>query len=86
MAPQPGASVLRRGEPLRLLGARADDAACADPPGTVRLAADGSVRVATARGWLVPTRLQRAGASALGVREFQRGRGLVDGEVLGSTT
>jgi methionyl-tRNA formyltransferase len=83
MAPKPGAFAERGGEPLRILAARAEPGPCDDPPGTVRVADDGAVRIATGDGWLVPTRLQRAGARALDVADFQRGRGLADGERLG---
>jgi methionyl-tRNA formyltransferase len=82
MAPKPGAFTTWQGEPLRILAAHAEPDRCDDPPGTVRVAADGAVRVATGRGWLVPTRLQRAGARPLDVADLQRGRGLADGERL----
>jgi len=83
MAPKPGAFTAWQGELLRLLAARAEPGPCSDPPGTVHVRDDGRVRIATGRGWLVPTRLQRAGARALDVAAFQRGRGLADGERLG---
>lgn len=83
MSPKPGAFAAWRGEPLRILGARAEPGPCDAAPGTVRVGSDGAVRIATGEGWLVPTRLQRAGARALDVADFQRGRGLDDGEHLG---
>jgi hypothetical protein len=49
----------------------------------VSLAADGTPRIATGQGWLVPTLLQRAGGRALETAEFQRGHGLTDGARLG---
>jgi methionyl-tRNA formyltransferase len=90
MAPKPGAFAVWEGAPLRILAARAepaeveDDAvegggAPPDPPGTVRLDASGAPRIATGRGWLAPTVLQRAGGRPLPVDAFQRGRGLPDG-------
>jgi methionyl-tRNA formyltransferase len=82
MAPKPGAFVVQDGEPLRILGARAEPGPTDDPPGTVRVGDDGRVRIATADGWLVPTRLQRAGGRPLDVADFQRGRGLADGSRL----
>jgi len=85
MAPRPGAFVPWRGEPLRVLASRAEpaDGTPTDPPGTVRVAEDGGVRIATGGGWLVPTRLQRAGGRALDTADFQRGRGLADGDRVG---
>ena len=83
MSPKPGAFVLWQGEPLRILAARVEPGHCDDAPGTVGAAPDGGVRIATGDGWLRPTRLQRAGARALDVADFQRGRGLADGERLG---
>jgi len=84
MAPKPGAFADGAGEPLRILAARAEPGPCTDAPGTVRLAPDGAIRIATGDGWLRPTRLQRAGGRALDVADFQRGRGLSDGERLGA--
>lgn len=83
MAPRPGAFTERAGEPLRILAAEAVDGRCDVPPGTVRIAPDGRPLIATREGWLAPTRLQRAGARALAVADFQRGRGLRSGERLG---
>jgi len=85
MAPKPGAFTVWEGERLRVLGARAEPGPVDDPPGTVRLAADGAPRVATGSGWLVPTVLQRAGGKALPARELQRGRGPSDGTRLGDS-
>jgi hypothetical protein len=39
-------------------------------------------RIATGDGWLVPTRLQRAGGKPLDVDAFLRGRPFTDGERL----
>ena len=84
MSPRPGATTTWDDAPLRILGARAEPAEPdATPPGTVRVDGDGTVRIATGNGWLVPTRLQRAGARAVVVADFQRGRGLRDGDRLG---
>lgn len=83
MAPRPGAFTRWHGEPLRILGARTAAGSPDDPPGMVRIGDDGTARVATGEGWLVPTRLQRPGGRALDVAAFQRGRGLADGDRLG---
>jgi methionyl-tRNA formyltransferase len=83
MAPRPGAFVSRGGEPLRILAARAEPAPATDPPGTVRLASDATPRIATGEGWLVPMALQRPGGRVLAAADFQRGRGLAEGERLG---
>ena len=55
-----------------------------DPDEAVRRAEqDGGLRVATADGWLVPTRIQRAGGKPLETRTFLRGRPIPDGTQLG---
>jgi methionyl-tRNA formyltransferase len=78
LAPRPGA-VLRLGsEPLRVLGARVRAGTPADPPGTLRVGG-GELRIATGSGWLVPTRLQRAGGRALETAAFLRGHPIADG-------
>ena len=79
--------MLRDGEPLRILAGHAlpetaDRAKVA--VGTVRIDPDGTARIATGTGWLRPTRLQRPGARPLDVADFQRGRGLREGERLAS--
>jgi methionyl-tRNA formyltransferase len=92
LAPSPGAVTRLAGEPLRILsataessqateGARAGGAGAA--PGTVRRDETGRLRVATGRGWLVPTRVQRAGGRPMSLDAFLRGRPVEDGCVLG---
>jgi methionyl-tRNA formyltransferase len=78
LAPKPGAVAVLAGEPLRLLGARAEPGPVPDRPGTVRFS-DGALRIATAAGWLVPTRLQRAGGRVLEIGEFLRGHPIPEG-------
>lgn len=78
LAPRPGAVALLAGAPLRVLGARALPGRAGEAPGTVRRAGS-ELRVATGDGWLVPTRLQRAGGRDLGVDEFLRGHPIADG-------
>jgi len=78
LAPRPGAVAELGGERLRVLGARAEPGPVADPPGTVRFHG-GALRIATAAGWLVPTRLQRAGGRALETAEFLRGHPIAEG-------
>lgn len=88
--PSPGAWTLLRGERLRILAARAEPERCSDAPGTLRVAvphADARrrsiLRIATGAGWLVPTRVQRAGGRPMDVDAFLRGHPLSDGTVLG---
>jgi methionyl-tRNA formyltransferase len=84
MAPSPGASTTLDGEPLRILAARAEDAPASDAPGTVRRDSEGTLRIATGKGWLVPLRVQRAGGKRMDVPSFLRGRALPDGTRLGA--
>jgi methionyl-tRNA formyltransferase len=84
MAPKPGAFTMENDRPIRILAASAISGSSDDPPGTARLADDGSLRIATGDGWLVPRILQRPGGRALDVRDFQRGRPIPDGAHLGN--
>jgi len=81
-APSPGAWTEHAGERLRILAARAEAGRVDAAPGTV-CRAGASLRVATGDGWLVPLRVQRAGARALDLDAFLRGRDLPDGATLG---
>ena len=83
LAPRPGAFTRWRGERLRILAARAIPGEAQPPPGGVALV-DDTPRIATGRGWLEPAQLQRAGGKPLSVADFQRGRGLESGDVLGA--
>jgi len=81
--PTPGARTALRGEPLRILAARAEPGPSDGAPGTVCARTNETLRVATGDGWLVPERVQRAGGSALDIAAFLRGRPISDGEKLG---
>ncbi len=85
MAPRPGASTWLDGEPLRILAARALDETVDRSPGEVRAGAtDASLSIATGDGWLVPTRIQRAGGKPMDIEAFLRGRAVPDGTRLGA--
>jgi methionyl-tRNA formyltransferase len=84
MAPKPGAFAMEGDKPLRILAAEALTGSCEDAPGTARLSDDGTLRIATGEGWLVPRILQRPGGRALDVADFQRGRPISDGARLGN--
>jgi methionyl-tRNA formyltransferase len=88
--PSPGAWTEHGASRLRILAARALPGHCSDAPGTLRCAsphADAQrrsiLRIATGSGWLVPTRVQRAGGRPMDVDAFLRGNPLPDGHVLG---
>lgn len=83
MAPSPGAFTTLDGEGLQILDARTDPAPADAAPGTVRADPDGTLRIATAHGWLLPRSLQRQGKKALDVRTFLRGRPIPDGRRFG---
>ena len=83
LAPSPGAVTTLAGEPLRILAATAANGTATGTPGTTQQESDGDLRVATADGWLVPTRIQRAGGKPLETRAFLRGRPIPDGTQLG---
>ena len=97
MAPSPGAFTSLEGEPLRILGAKAQDDAAAPgthslgakaqddaaAPGTVSNVPGSLLAIASGRGWLLPTRLQRAGGRPLDTDAFLRGHPLRDGTRLG---
>jgi len=84
MAPRPGAFAIEGDQPIRILAAKATAGSSKDAPGTARIADDGSLRIATGDGWLLPRVLQRPGGRALDVRDFQRGRPISDGARLGN--
>jgi methionyl-tRNA formyltransferase len=84
LAPSPGASTTLGGESLRILAARSEPGPTDRPPGTVRRQAGAPLRIAAGDGWLVPLRIQRAGAKALDVEAYLRGRPIPDGERLGA--
>jgi methionyl-tRNA formyltransferase len=86
MAPRPGAVTLLRGETLRILRARSLSRPVSLEAGRVRREEGEPLLVATGEGWLVPLRLQRAGARELEVDEFLRGRPISDAELLGDRT
>jgi methionyl-tRNA formyltransferase len=83
-SPSPGAYSLLRGEPLRILRARAEPGATSEVPGCVRLVGKQALRVATGDGWLVPQELQRPGGRALETAAFLRGHPIPDGARLGA--
>jgi methionyl-tRNA formyltransferase len=83
LAPSPGAVTSLEGEPLRILAATGQAGRTSEAPGVTRRHSDGRLRIATADGWLVPTRIQRAGAKPLEVEAFLRGRPIEDGTLLG---
>ena len=83
-APAPGARTALRGEPLRILAARAEAGPIDRAPGTLRVREREPLRVATGDGWLVLERVQRAGGNPLEIAAFLRGRPISDGERLGA--
>lgn len=84
MAPRPGAFTTLAGAPLRILASRVVEGEPDRAPGTVqRIEGDTPLRVATARHWLAPLTLQRAGGKPMAIDAFLRGRPLEDGTVLG---
>jgi methionyl-tRNA formyltransferase len=84
LSPSPGAFALFRGEPLRILRARAESGASSDAPGCVRLVGKQALRVATGDGWLVPQELQRPGGRPLETAAFLRGHPIPDGARFGA--
>ena len=84
LSPSPGAHGDWQGEPLRILRARAEPGATGREPGRVHAPGDGSLRIATGDGWLVPLVLQRAGGRPLDTAAFLRGRPIPDGARLGA--
>jgi methionyl-tRNA formyltransferase len=82
MCPAPGARTLLRGEPLKLWRASCETGAGA--PGTVLDASAAGVLVASGRGALRVSELQRAGGRRLRAEEFLRGCPIARGERLGA--
>jgi methionyl-tRNA formyltransferase len=80
LAPFPGAWTMIDGERVKLL--LAEPAVGAGAPGLVL---DAAPTIACGSGALRLLRLQRAGKAPLEASEFQRGRAMVPGQVLGTT-
>jgi methionyl-tRNA formyltransferase len=83
-SPRPGARTTLGGELLRILAAHPLPGRVELLPGTVRLAGDPMLQIATGEGWLAPLLLQRAGGRPLAAADFLRGRAIPDGAVLGT--
>jgi methionyl-tRNA formyltransferase len=84
MAPTPGARTSHAKEVLRILAAEIDRTTPDRPPGVTQSSGD-SLRIATGEGWLIPSRLQRAGGKLLDAAAYLRGRPIPDGEQLGDS-
>ncbi len=86
--PWPGSYTnwLGESQPRRLIlhQARMEEVACTRPPGTVEMAGDGALVVATGSGRLWVETLQPAGKRPMSVAEFLRGRGISPGDRLGN--
>ncbi|MCY4450360.1 MAG: methionyl-tRNA formyltransferase [Immundisolibacterales bacterium] len=83
--PWPVAFTFARGEPLRILRAkaRADQSSERAPPGTVVRSGASGIDVETGCGLLRVLRLQRPGRQPMNAGEFLNGRNLAPGERLG---
>ena len=68
---------------LRILAAHATPDGDTRDPGTVVRPSSSELRICTGNGWLIPTRLQRAGGKVLETGDFLRGRPIPDGTTLG---
>jgi methionyl-tRNA formyltransferase len=83
MAPNPGAFCEHRGERLRILAARSQEAPVGLEPGTVSYDETGALRITTGEGFLYPLSIQRPGKKAMATADFLRGRPLSSGTRLG---
>ncbi|WBY00146.1 methionyl-tRNA formyltransferase [Ramlibacter tataouinensis] len=84
--PFPGAASTLAGEALKLWRAQVPDASAPDvaAPGTVLAAGSAGIEVATGRGVLRLTELQRAGGKRLPAAEFLRGTAIAPGQRFGA--
>ena len=82
--PFPGASTSAGDELLKVWAARVADATVTQPPGTVQAVDAGGVHVATGRGVLTLTELQRPGGRRLPATDVLRGFPLQPGQRLGA--
>jgi methionyl-tRNA formyltransferase len=85
-APKPGAYTHLEGELLRIYAAHVETSGSLPEPGTIAVDNDKTIRIATGEGWLVPTRVQRAGGKEMSVDAFLRGRPIPDGSKLDAAT
>jgi methionyl-tRNA formyltransferase len=82
-APEPGATTTWRGQPLRILSARALEIEAGRPPGSVFTGGSPPLVVATGAGRLELRIVQRAGGRPLDAAAFLRGHPIPDGARLG---
>lgn len=78
-APKPGAYTVLEGEVLHIYSARVEAGQDLPAPGTIAVDSNKEFRVATGNGWLIPTRVQRAGGKEMDVAAFMRGRSMAEG-------
>jgi len=81
LTPRPGTYFVLDEERIRVVRATSRSEASADPPGRVCVR-DEELRIATARGSLVPLVLQKPGGRPTPVDAFRRGRPIPDGTQL----
>jgi methionyl-tRNA formyltransferase len=81
--PKPGAVTAVRNRRLKILAARIADESANGPPGTATVSR-GRILIATGSGTLEPTRVQLEGKAAQSAADMANGRGVVNGDLLGS--
>ncbi len=84
MLPWPAAHTFWRGKQLKILKARALVLESTQKPGTVLKARGDSLWIATGKGILEVLKLQPESRPAMAAQAFISGRGISEGEVLGS--
>ncbi len=84
VSPWPGASTLLRGKVVKVHAARAHAASTTAAPGTVIRADKGVLLVATGEGALELLTVQLEGKKAVKATDWVLGRGVAEGDVLGS--
>jgi methionyl-tRNA formyltransferase len=84
MTPWPGAYVTQRGKTVKLVATRLSNVQRAAPPGTVLLADKSGVLVACGEGAVELARVQPEGKKPMTGAEWAMGRGVAEGDVLGT--
>jgi methionyl-tRNA formyltransferase len=84
VSPWPGATTTLKGKVVKVHAARAHEARTSAAPGTVIRADKGIVLVATGEGALELVTVQLEGKKPMKATDWVLGRGLVEGDVLGS--
>jgi methionyl-tRNA formyltransferase len=83
LSPSPGAYTYLDGKKLKIYSAKGEESPTVLPPGTVNLAEDGRLAIATSNGFVYPDDIQLENKNRMSMRDFLRGYRIGTGTILG---